>query len=254
MRINLPRKKRWLIIIVILAIIATVYLNRVYSHIYQVIGAADLKPVAGGEAYVINNMITENSLVYAALGDSLTAGAGADKPEEYLPYLLAQNFGGPDKKIILKNYSVPGAKTEDLVVSFLPLAIKDNPEIVTVLIGINDIHDFVSPTDFRNNYETILSRLTAETKAKVYVINIPFIGADELIGQPYRFYFKQKINKYNEIIKELAAKYSAGYVDLYTPTFSLLRQSGDHYSIDLFHPSASGYKIWADIIYADINK
>jgi len=246
-------------------IIAAAYLNRAYSHIYGALGAADLKPANGQETYLIgeanlidgvnpiNNMAT-TSLIYVALGDSLTAGAGTARYQEILPYLLAEEFAAGDETIVLKNHSVSGAETADVIANLLSTAVDDNPDIVTLLIGVNDIHNKVSAVKFAENYEEILSRLQQGTKAKIYVINLPFIGSDKLMLPPYQALFDERTREFNEIIKDLAVKYSIKYIDLYSPTVDLFKRSGDHYSKDLFHPSALGYKVWADIIYDRINQ
>ena len=253
------KKKKLLILAIILVIAAVVYLNRAYSHIYEVIGRANLKPVDGQETYIINGMATNtaavatSSLVYSSLGDSLTAGAGVNNPQESLPYLLAERFSGGDKTIILKNHSFPGIGTADIIKTFLPAALADNPDIVTLLIGVNDIHNKVSAADFAANYEEIIRSLKQGTKAKIYIINIPFIGSDKLMLPPYQALFDARTREFNKIIRSLAAKYSVKYVDLYSSTAELFKSSGDHYSLDSFHPSASGYKLWADIIYDNIN-
>jgi len=250
---HINRAKLVLGLIILLAIVGF-YLNRSYAHIYDTIGAANLKPVnSAGQHLIINDMTTTAGLTYVALGDSLSAGAGTDQAEESLPYLLVKRLAGADRKIVLRNYSVSGFKTADLLTELLSPAIDTKPDVVTVLIGVNDIHNKVSAADFRKNYEEILSRLTRETSAQIYVINIPFIGADEMMLPPYQFYFDSQTKEFNAIIKELTNKYSVSYVDLYTPTVALFKKAGSHYSADLFHPSAAGYKIWADIIYANIN-
>ncbi|MFA6194895.1 MAG: SGNH/GDSL hydrolase family protein [Patescibacteria group bacterium] len=248
--------KKILVLVFVAIILLSIYLNRAYSHIYGVLGAANLKPVEVGETYLINNMngTATTTLVYAALGDSLTAGVGTDKYSEMLPYLLAEKLTGYDKQVLLNNYSVPGAGTADVVTDYLPLAIKDNPDVVTLLIGVNDIHNKVSAKEFAKNYETILSRLKKETKAVVYVINIPFIGSEELMLPPYQSIFDLRTREFNGIITDLADKYAVQYIDLYAPTVDLFKRDGDHYSKDLFHPSVTGYKLWADIIYDHINQ
>ncbi|MCX6794651.1 MAG: SGNH/GDSL hydrolase family protein [Candidatus Falkowbacteria bacterium] len=263
-KIRNSNKKKLLVLAIILVIIAGGYLNRAYSHIYGVLGAADLRPANGQGTYLIggtnliegvnqiNNMAT-TSLIYVALGDSLTAGVGTDSYQEILPYLLAEKFAAGEKTIVLKNHSVPGAETADVVTDLLSTAINDNPDIVTLLIGVNDIHNKVSAAKFTENYEEILNRLQRGTRAKIYVINLPFLGSDKLMLPPYQSLFDARTREFNEIIKGLADKYSVQYIDLYTPTVELFKRSGDHYSKDLFHPSAGGYKLWADIIYDRIN-
>lgn len=260
MIINPKHNRAFIIGLIFMAVIMGAYLNRSYAHIYSTLQAAGLKPVDYKETYYINNIpyinntAATSSLIYSSLGDSLTAGVGVDNYQEAYPYLLATKLSGNGREIILKNHSFPGANTIDLINDLLPEAIRDNPDIVTVLIGVNDIHNQVPLSDFKDNYEQILSQLTKETKARIYVVNIPFIGADTLMLAPYQFYFDRETKKFNAVIRELAIKYKVNYVDLYTPTLSLFKKSGDYYSADLFHPSASGYKLWAEIIYDNINK
>lgn len=230
-----------------------IYFNRAYAYIYNHIDHAALKPPTRENVYsVSNNKMASSSLTYVALGDSLTAGVGVSKLEEAYPYLLAKYFAGNDNQINVKSRAVPGAKTSDILNGLLPLGINDNPDIVTLMIGVNDIHGQINDAVFRKNYEEILRRLTSETKAKIYVVSIPYIGSDSLLLPPYNYYFDAQTKEYNKIILELANKYQLKYIDLYTQTESLFKTDGPHYSADFFHPSAEGYKIWADLIYASI--
>lgn len=196
-------------------------------------------------------MTSDNSplLTYAALGDSLTSGAGAKTPEESYPYLLSLEMSATGKNIKLQNFSTPGYKTQDLIDVWLTPAINSQPDIITVLIGVNDIHNHIAKEQFRKNYQTIIERLQAETKAKIYLINIPYIGSNTAIVPPLDYYFETETNEFNKIIKELADAYHLDYLDLNSATKDLFKTDGLHYAADSFHPSAYGYKLWADIIY-----
>ncbi len=231
------------------------YLNRSYSYIYQVIGDAKLSPVEDQGTYLINNPshMATSTLFYVALGDSLTAGVGTESYTEILPYRLAEKLTGADRQVELSNFSVSGITTVDLVNYLVPKAIKAQPEAITILIGVNDIHNMVLADEFAKNYEEMLSRLTKETKAQIYVISIPFIGSDKLMSPFYQTLFGTRTQQFNAIIKKLADKYQVKYINLYGPTVKLFKSSGSHYSADLFHPSAAGYQLWADIIYDHLN-
>lgn len=257
MKILYSRKKRLLFVIIIILIGAMIiYLNRAYAHIYNTIERANLQFSDNIGTYMITNSVNYNSasLVYVALGDSLTAGVGVDKYEDSFPYLLAEQFKTSQQSIVLRNRAILGEKTSTLIKDLLPLVIKDKPDLLTLLIGVNDIHGNISAKIFQKNYEEILNRLTTETSAKIYVINLPYIGDDSLLLPPYNYLLDERTKEFNQIIKNLSLKYSVAYVDLYTPTVSLFKKSGDIYSADSFHPSALGYKLWANIIYDSIHK
>ena len=247
------KRAAWLgALILALAIIIVLYFNRSYAYIYNHIDKIGLQnPDRSHSHLVVNNEMASSSLTYVALGDSLTAGVGVDTYEQSYPHLLAEYFAGNDYQVTIKSRAIPGAKTKDLLNGLIPAAIRDNPDIITLLIGVNDVHSQISLKDFRTNYENILERLTKETKAKIYIINIPYIGANNLVLPPYNYLFDRRTKQYNKVIEELATKYNIKYIDLYTQTEDLFKENGSHYAADFFHPSAQGYKIWADLIYAD---
>jgi len=237
-----------------LGLLVFLYLNRTYSHIYDTIAMANLKSVDKERVYSLGNQDSTEKAVYVALGDSLSSGVGTDTYNESYPYLLATQLSLESKQVSLIDYSVPGARTLGLLNGLLPSAISENPDIVTLLIGVNDVHNKISETEFEKEYAQILQRLAQETKARVYAINIPYIGSKSLILFPHNYVFDIRTKRFNKIIKKLSEEFKIQYIDLYTPTESLFKQDGPHYSRDLFHPSAVGYKIWAEIIYDGINK
>jgi lysophospholipase L1-like esterase len=246
------KKIYWLVILLIIIVFGA-YMNLSYAHIFNKIGKENLKSPDVNYTYLINNgKNNDKSLVYVALGDSLTAGVGVDDYKQSYPYLIAKKLAVKNN-IILKDRSAPGFKTEDLKNILLPLTISDKPDIVTLFIGINDIRGNISRENFKKNYEQILESLLKNTSAKIYVINIPFIESGNSILPPYNYYFDFKTKEFNKIIKDLAVKNNVQYIDLYSPTSKEFRKSDSYYSTDLFHPSAKGYSFWADIIYDNFN-
>lgn len=247
-------RKKYLLIVVALIIIIGIYMNLSYSHIYKKIDNSALKSPDQQQTYVLGYGINAESLTYVAMGDSLTAGVGTDNYEKSFPFLIAKNFAASGNDIVLKDRALPGMKTVDLKGDLLEQTIKDQPNVVTVLIGVNDIHGNISKSEFKSNYEEILSRLTKETKAKIFVVNIPFIGGTNLLKFPYNFYFDYQTKQFNEVVKNLAENYNVKYIDLYSQTVGAFKKEGDHYSTDSFHPSEKGYAQWAKIIYDGINQ
>jgi acyl-CoA thioesterase-1 len=245
-------EKKYIITILLIIVILGIYMYFSYSHIYNEVSEKGLKSPDKNKIYLVGSNSYNKNLIYVSLGDSLTAGIGVDNYEQSYPYLIAEKLSAKDN-IILKDISAPGFKISDLEKTLLPMAILDKPDIITLFVGINDVRSNVSKADFEKNYEQTLKILTRETKAKIYVVNIPYVGSSSLILPPYNYYFNFKTNEFNEIIKNLSQKNNVTYVDLYSPTIKEFKKSDSYYSADLFHPSAKGYAFWANIIYDNFN-
>ncbi|SRR5574344_2141159 len=239
---------------IILFGILLIYLLLAYNSIYYRIGSSNI-PILKVEAmYNFNENQEGPAIKIATLGDSLTYGQGASDFTESYPYLLAKNLAGEKQAVSLSPFAFPGAMTSDLIDNFLDQAVAFQPDIATILIGVNDMHNHVSLPDFKKNYQKIISALKTNPQTKIYLISMPFIGDKFLMLPPYQKRFLNETEKYNEVIKTLAQENQVEYLDITTDTTELFKKSGNHYSLDHFHPSAVGYKIFAQLIYASINQ
>jgi len=247
-------KKSCGLIIVLLLIAVALYLNRAYAHIFDTISAANLLPPPRQSAYAFGDSVGAFQRLYLAMGDSLTAGVGANQYEETYPYLVGQSLAARYGGLSVKNSGFPGLKAVDLLGGPLNSAVSNNPQIVTLFIGINDVYGSVNLNDFKKSYEEILSRLTEETNAKVYAVGLPVLGSGSLLWPPYNYYFDWRTRQFNQAIKELAAKYQVIYIDLYAPLKSVLKTAGPYYAGDNFHLSAAGYALIAPLIYNGIKQ
>ena len=241
-------------IIIALIVLIGVYLYLANAYIYYKIGRANLSATLTDKVYAFNPELSSRPITYLALGDSLTAGVGVDNYKEAYPYLVAEDLTSSSKKVNLQVLATPGYRSEDSVANYLIPASTRSADIITILIGVNDIHDRVGVDKFRSNYQTILETLTSKTKAKIYLISIPLIGSPQIVFPPYRTYFAEKTELYNQAIKDLAKTYKVNYIDINSGTEDLFRNNSKFYAADLFHPSNLGYKLWANIIYDSLNQ
>lgn len=232
------------------------YLYIAHFLIYYRLGHSEVKYLNRQALYEIGDTQGDSaSLVYVALGDSFSSGQGAKSYEESFPYLLAVDLAKDKKtKVILQNFSVPGVRSAQVVSGQLEQAISAKADIVTLLVGTNDMHGGIDKELFKKNYIKILDELVIKTSAKIYIIGLPDTGRDGLLWPPYNYYFSQQTAQYNEIIKGLADDYALTYVDLENSLKSKVQDDDAYYSPDSFHPSAAGYKLWAQIIYDSFNR
>ncbi|MCL5073547.1 MAG: SGNH/GDSL hydrolase family protein, partial [Actinobacteria bacterium] len=71
---------------------------------------------------------------------------------------------------------------------------------------------------------------------------------NNLVLFPYNIFFDIQIRQYNQVISKVAQKYEVNLIDLYTPTKNDFANRTNFYSVDDFHPSGEGYKMWGTLI------
>lgn len=192
------------------------------------------------ESIIINNKSGNKNIKYVALGDSLTAGIGVSDYKSSLPYLIALKI--PSYKVELINLAYAGATSKDVLIHQIPKAISAKPDLITLLIGVNDIHNLVSSKMFENNLTQTIKALK-DTHTKIYLLSVPYLGSDKIVRFPYNLILDLKTKQFNNVIRKLSTDYGVRYIDLY-----YLSKSASFYSSDQFHPGEEGYKEWAKII------
>lgn len=244
--------KLW-ISVVVTGIIG-VYLYLGYAHMYNDRGRLTvLDPSPEVMTIAEDSEGGGAGLVYAALGDSLTAGTGADTATQTFAYQLGTRLSGENNfPVTVLNMAVPGAVAADVLRQQLPHLQDQYTDIVTVMIGINDVHNRTPLPDFKDAMEKIITNLQARD-GQVYIINIPYLGDKKLMRPPYRAYIDWRTRQYNKIISEVADAQGVFMIDLYAATKPAAWAGGDYYSVDQFHPSATGYLLWSSIIYDTLN-
>jgi len=237
-------KKTKIIIIVIIILAAVgIYLNRSYSHIYS-----KFNTLAKPQPYEQIMEAKTNTIKYIALGDSLTYGMGTENQAESFPALLAEKLSSSTTTVETVNLGVPGETSAGLLRDQLTEAVKQNPQMITLLIGVNDIHNRVSKDIYEKNLSAIVKILTEKTSAKIYLINLPDLGTNNLILPPYNLYFDARTKEFNEIISSVAKEYNLSLIDIYQSK-TIFKHDKLYYSADQFHPSAKGYELWTNLIY-----
>lgn len=241
-----------LLMILVGIVLAGAGLLCAHTPLYALLLRTGIIPSYTERTYTIGT--GEPHTLYVPLGDSLTAGVGTGSYQRSYPYLLATRLSERGGRVTLKPHAKPGATTNEAITKLLDAAIASDPDIVTVLLGVNDVYKGVSAEVFTYLYRHILDRLTHETHARVYVVAIPYIGAPDLITPGDHAYLDARTQTFNTVLRTLADAYQLTYLDLYTPTAAqAYTKGGNYYAKDLLHPSATGYALWADILYADLD-
>lgn len=234
--------KKLLVVFLILAI----YLNRSYAYFYDFLNQHPLSASIHKEALTVGSQPDLPTIKYLSLGDSLTAGIGGSDYRNSYPYLIAQKLSLKNN-VVLINLGQPKDTSTDVLLNQIPKVSGLKPDLITVLIGINDVHDLIPVTKFEANLTQIVKALK-QTNAKIYLLSIPYLGAAATRLPPYNFIVDFQIRQFNDVIKKMSTDFGANYIDLYS-----LKKPADFYSSDQFHPSNTGYSLWATYIIQFLN-
>lgn len=182
---------------------------------------------------------------YIALGDSYTIGTSV-APYERWPEQLVQALGTARPTLqLVANLGVNGYTSADLIRDELPALADLRPDLVTVLIGVNDVVRRVPLANYGANVTTILDGLLIRLQAnRIVTVAIPDYtvtpaGAD--YGDPREQH--DGIVAANAAMARLCADRGIQYVD----TFDLSLRAAEDRSLvagDGLHPSGAQYALW----------
>ena len=158
---------------------------------------------------------------------------------KYAAKLLTERY--PDIDFEFINLGISGNQTKDLVARLDTDFMDIQPDIVSILIGINDTwhhaeqKDWIPNEIFEERYRTVLTAIKEKTNAKIMMME-PF-----LIPTEDKAFFREDLAPKIEIIRKLAREFA----DIYLPTDGLLASAfiGDDplsYAADGVHPTAKG--------------
>ena len=180
-------------------------------------------------------------------GDSIT-DAGRDRRNYHhmgagYPKFVAQALTNkyPDVEFEFINFGIGGNRTSELFDRLYVDCIAFQPDIVSVLIGINDIwHRYgqnkIATTDaqLELNYKCILERLKKDTNAKILMLQPYTEGEDQAHMRP-------DVERAKPIINSLAEQYSDAYVQLDDLMHADENYGKEHYfTRDGVHPNPNG--------------
>ena len=181
---------------------------------------------------------------YLALGDSFTIGTGTT-PDRSFPAVLVGLWGAAGHEWDLRNPAVNGYTTDDLIRDELPLVEAYQPDLVTVLIGANDIVAGRRDDRYRAQLRRIHERIHAGAPgAARYALPQPdwsLAPAGASFGDPVRV--ARTIERFNQVARDEAERAGATYIDLFPLMREQMRKGMA--APDGLHPAAEAYAEWA---------
>ncbi|HEY8797849.1 MAG TPA: SGNH/GDSL hydrolase family protein [Candidatus Dormibacteraeota bacterium] len=191
-------------------------------------------------------------LSYLALGDSYTIGTGASSEAHNYPSILATRLSeATGVKVALTNPAVNGFTTQDLIDNELPFVNRLKPELVTILIGVNDLVQGRSLESYGKSLAKIYDVVATlhVLPGRVFAISIPnwsVVPAAANFGDPGRL--RRLTDDYNGLAQGEAQQRGFMWVDITSVSTSRHGTPG-WISSDQLHPGDIQYAAWADVIW-----
>jgi lysophospholipase L1-like esterase len=184
---------------------------------------------------------------YVALGDSYTIGTSVEPAERFPDQLVAALAEDGIPLELVANLGVNGYTSADLIRDELPALDDLAPEFVTLLIGVNDVVQDVTPEAFEANVATILDALVARlSPSRIVTVAIPDYtvtpaGAD--YGDPRSRH--DGIVADNAVVARQAAARAIAFVDIFDISLGV-RDDRRLVAGDGLHPSGAQYALWVE--------
>ena len=201
-------------------------------------------------------MINPNDIILFQ-GDSITdagrdrnqAGANAGLGTGYALFIAAQvRADQPRAGLQFYNRGISGNRIVDLYARIKSDAINLKPNILSVLIGVNDTwHEFggqngVDVPKFERVYREFLTEVRAAVPAVKYVLCEPFVLPCGVVTKDWIAEMDQR----RVVVKKLAGEFSAKFVPFQTMFDHAVKQAPpDYWAGDGVHPSPAGHMLMA---------
>ena len=181
-------------------------------------------------------------------GDSVTdAGRDRSDPHDmgngyprYASAMIQDSF--PDIELEFVNLGIGGNRTEHLVERLETDFIEIQPDIISIMIGVNDVwHHYshgieTSDEQFEENYRAVLDAIKTRTSARILMIQ-PFLL--ETVD-PAKQAYTEELARKQAIVKKLADEYADAYLPLDEILHAETEEEPAYYAADGVHPTPDG--------------
>ena len=180
------------------------------------------------------------------IGDSTAAGVGAATQDDALAGNLARQLGAHlGRGVRWTAVGRNGATSRDLITDHLDEVAAQRWDVVFLSIGANDALGLRSRAAFARDIRIILTALTAASPL-VLMSSLPAFFRFELLPNPLRSNLYLHSRSLEDAARQVVATLPTVHMSPPPPPYT-----EGFFATDLFHPSAVGYRDWAEFAIAD---
>ena len=194
-----------------------------------------------------------NWIVAVFLGDSPTAGFQQGPgylPPRYYPFtnMLESSLRiklrevGTDKDIVIVNQGIDGDSTGGMLERFNRSVAPENPHIVLIWGGINDLSSRSTPEIVLSNIIELVARTKAIGAVPIVLNVAPVMGV----------HFNETVQKMNNLSECFCTENDIAYLDVFSDLVDDEGKLAEEYSNDGVHLSDRGYQKLIPLIFRTI--
>ena len=187
-----------------------------------------------------------------AIGDSTATGVGAERLEDGLVLQTAARLATRQRcSVEWRIIGLEGSTAAQVLERFLP-EVDDGPwDAILLLVGANDALQLVSRGAFARSVRTLIDGLAVHLAPDgvIGVTGTPQIDTFVWLPQPIRSLMGGHARTLDDVQQRIAA---ADPRVLHLPTPAIVEP--EQHAPDGFHPSAAGYRLWADVVAPRIGR
>ncbi|HEX6686415.1 MAG TPA: SGNH/GDSL hydrolase family protein [Candidatus Limnocylindrales bacterium] len=176
------------------------------------------------------------------VGDSTAAGCGVGTHEEGFTACLAWQIAARRGRHVTWEVAGQFGATSRRVRHRVLPRLQGDFDVAVVLAGGNDVLTGRGPAEWEENLSAIVANLAARSK-QVVVPGIPPFALFPSLPSPLRGYLGERAAAFDEVSRKVCLGESRAVWVGTTGT-----PSPEFFSHDRFHPSASGYRQWAEMV------
>ena len=179
------------------------------------------------------NTLAAKEIKIMLYGDSLMAGYGLNQNEN-LSSALAAKFSLEETAVLIINASVSGNTTSNGLAR-LDWSLGENPNIVILCLGANDMLRGIDPKYIKENLNTMISKIN-ESGSKVILAGM---RSPKSMGGIYQ-------QRFDQMYKEIAEKHDLTFMPFLLEGIALEKK---YLQNDYKHPNALGIQVMANNLY-----
>ena len=185
---------------------------------------------------------SDEAVKIIALGESTVAGVGAKNHGEALTGQFAKHLSAKlNKTVHWHAIGESGINVEGTLERLVPNLPEENPDLILVALGGNDVFELSSPKKWRRNMSKLLGTLREKhPNTTILLANVPMVRDFIAMPNPLRYVLSRLAKLHHFNLQDLAANVENVYY------YDDIKRVTDDFFSDGIHPSSYGYDIWAE--------